>query len=354
MMAELPLHVERLNAGRPILQKLPSSPWQNRVTFNPACTLVTNRDELASIVPKLPFDRRTRDLLLSQTALCFLFYRAQGGKTDGHDYTCSSIGLAVLSSDLRLLARHREPILHPDQTYDNLGVEDPRVTKVNDLYIMLYTAYSRGNPKNKIRIAVASTTDLIHWSKHGLLKGDFNTIDNKNAMLFEKKINDKFVMLHRPMEGREAMSIHWATGNDVFSEWKTCGVLMKPVPDPSFIDTWIGGGAPPLQLSDRYHLIIYHVGHRKADDSREYDLGIAVADFSTREIIVRRIEPFLRPETPSETTGDGELGVNNVLFLCGAYFYNGYVYFPYAGADTVVLGGRLSRAELDRFLKLKL
>lgn len=345
------LQVERLKGGQPILQNIIFHPWENKVTFNPASALVTNRNEIVSIVSQLPLDNRVKDTLLSQDALCFLLYRAQGKPTDTYDYSRSSIGLAILSSELQLLARHTEPVVLPDQDYDNLGVEDPRITKVNDRYIMFYTAYSKGESKNKIRIALASTTDFVHWKKHGLLKGTFNTIDNKNAMLFENKINGKYTILHRPMEGTDGMAIHWATSDDLFGAWTTQGVLMKPIPHPQFIDTWIGGGAPPLKLPDGRYLIVYHIGNRKRDGTREYDLGIAIADFSSKEIIVKRTEPLMRPEIEAETTGDADLGVNNVIFICGAYFYNGDLYFPYAGADSVVLGGKISKHQLDEYLK---
>jgi predicted GH43/DUF377 family glycosyl hydrolase len=67
--------------------------------------------------------------------------------------------------------------------------------------------------------------------------------------------------------------------------------------------------------------------------------------------IIQRNEPLLRPQTPAETTGDPQLGVNNVVFVCGAFFYRGDVYFPYAGADSVVLGARITGAELERYVQ---
>lgn len=345
-----PPHIERLNNSLPILQKIDDHPWENKVTFNPACTLITSPDELASIIKQLPVDDPTKLLLETQHALCFLFYRAQGTKTTVHDYTCSSLGLAILSPDLKLLYRHNSPVIFPDQPYDNLGVEDARITKVGEKYIMLYTAYGKGTPENIIRIAVASSINLVHWEKHGLLNGELNSIHNKNAMLFEKQVDGKYVILHRPMQGENAMAIHWATAKSIFGEWTSQGLLMKPIPNPNFVDTWIGGGAPPLHLSGSSYLILYHIGNRKKDGSREYNLGIAIADFSSKEIIHNRYEPLLRPESPAETAGDAELGVNNVVFVCGAYFYEGDLYFPYAGADSVVLGGRISKEELRSYL----
>jgi predicted GH43/DUF377 family glycosyl hydrolase len=341
---------ERLYGGRPIIAKEASHPWENRVTFNPACMLVEDRDELRRIISKLPFDEEVKKRLQGEPALCFLLYRAQGAKTPAFDASRSSLGLAVLTPELKLLARHTEPVVLPDQEYDNLGVEDGRLSKVGDRYVLLYTAYSSSSPENLIRIASASTTDFVRWEKHGLLQGSVNEIHNKNAVLFPEKVHGKYVMLHRPMQGQNAMCIHLAEAVELAGDWKSTGVVMKPRPRSGFTDTWIGGGAPPLRLPDGRYLLLYHIGNRKADGSREYDLGIAIADFSQPEIVVKRIEPLMIPETPAETQGDAELGVNNVLFVCGAYFYKGDLYFPYAGADSVVLGGKITGARLKRYL----
>src|SRR5258707_2249909 len=221
--------VERLNRGEPILSNDPSHSWESKVTFNPACALVSSKDELARIIPQLPFDPALKQKLNDQPALCFLLYRAQGSQTPEHNYTHSSMGLAVLTSDLKLLARHVESVLSPDTPFDNLGVEDGRITKNHDHYVLLYTAYASGSPQNRIRIAVASSQDFIRWEKHGLIKGNFNGINNKNAILFPEKIDGKFVILHRPMEGDGAMAIHWAEANDLFGGWESRGILMKPI-----------------------------------------------------------------------------------------------------------------------------
>ena len=341
--------VERLNNGEPIIQRVPSHPWENKVTFNPACAFVSDQSELAYIIERLPFDDTTKKILHSQPGLCFLLYRAQGLSTPQHDYTCSSIGLAVLSPTLTLLARYSEPVILPDKDYDNLGVEDARITKIDNQYVMFYTAYSTGVPENVIRIAIATTTDFVHWEKHGLLRGDINTVQNKNALLFDRKIGGKYVMFHRPMQGEHAMTTHWGESDNILGEWKSRGLVMKSMPNPMFVDTWVGGGAPPLWIEQEKFLLIYHIGNRNTAGEREYYLGIAIVDFSSKEIIVKRNEPLLRPTIPAEKIADKDLGVGNVLFICGAYFYNSDLYFPYAGADSVVLGGRILKSELQKY-----
>jgi len=338
--------VQRLHGGTPILRRIEEHPWEDRVTFNPACAFVDERRMIEAIVPSLPFDESTRSTLLDQEGLCFLLYRAQGARRDTYDHTRSSMGLAVLSPRLDLLARHDRPVMLPDQPYEDLGVEDARITRVGDTFYAFYTAYNSGTPRNRVRIALASTRDFVRWEKHGLLNADFNGIDNKNAMLLPGKIDGKYIIFHRPMEGPDRMSIHWAESSDVHGPWKTRGLLMKPLRNPLFADTWTGGGPPPLLLPDGRYLMIYHNGNRKADDSRVYELAIAIGDPRAKGFITRRDEPLMSPETPAETLGDADLGVNNVVFACGCYYFNNDLYLPYAGADSVVCGAMIPAAEI--------
>jgi len=288
--------------------------------------------------------------LLREPALVVLLYRAQGRKTDLYDHTRSSLGLAVCSPVLNPLVRLDLPVLLPDESYENLGVEDPRITRIGDRFYVMYAGYSSGPDGNRIRLCIASSENLVHWTKHGLLKGAFNGLDNKNGMLFQPAQGKKLLMLHRPMEGENPMMVHWAEGEDVLGEWKTRGVLIPSVANPAFKDVWVGGGAPPLLLPDGRYLILYHIGNRDAQGKREYDLGLAVCDPGQLEPIVRRVEPLLRPATVAETNGDADLGVNNVVFVCGAYFWKGDLHIPYAGADSCVLAGRIRRGELEKFL----
>ena len=342
--------IERLNNGQPILRKVPDHPWENKVVFNPAVVLVDDVPTLERSVAALPVDARTKNRLRSHEALCFLYYRAQGSPTPIHDYRRSTLGLAVLTPALEVLVRLGAPLIKPEYPYENLGIEDPRITRIGDQFYLFYAAYASGMDHNRIRIALASSRDLVHWEKHGLLKGSLNSIDNKNGMLFPALIGGRYMVLHRPMEGPDALSIHVATSDDLLGEWKSSGVVMKPIPNSEFKDVWIGGGAPPLSLPGDKWLLLYHIGNRKADGQREYDLGLAIADPTSREFIVHRAEPLLRPTSGPETQGDADLGVNNVVFVCGAYFYRGNLYFPYNGSDSVVLGARIVKEELNRYL----
>jgi predicted GH43/DUF377 family glycosyl hydrolase len=133
-MNPIPPRVERLHGSRPIIEKIDRHDWENRVTFNPACVLVTDPDAMQTVVGALPLGEAVRALLLGQKALAVLLYRAQGKKTEAYDHTRSSLGLAICSPELDLLARLDRPVILPDQPYENLGVEDPRITRIGDRY----------------------------------------------------------------------------------------------------------------------------------------------------------------------------------------------------------------------------
>lgn len=343
--------VERLNLGKPILGKVEGNPWENKVVFNPACVLVRDKEEIGEIIESIKLDKETLTEIQKYDALCFLIYRAQGMRTEEYDYRRSSLGLAILSPDLKLIKRFPCPVLKPEERFEDLGIEDPRITKVGDRYYMFYTGYQSGEEKNKINICIAETKDFVHWTKHGVLKGKLNEVDNKNAVLFPEKINGKFVLLHRPMEGEGAMLIHYATSDNILGMWNDEGVLFDTILRSGFIKTWNGAGAPPLKIGEGRYVMIYHIGNLKMDGTREYDLGVAVIDEDKDRYIkfVKKFEPFMCPETEFETRGDPELGVNNVLFICGSYFYGDYLYFPYAGADSVILGGRVLKDEVLRW-----
>lgn len=82
-----------------------------------------------------------------------------------------------------------------------------------------------------------------------------------------------------------------------------------------------------------------------AADFRRSRLGLAVFDPELR-LVRRSDDPCLVPETTAERLGHAALGVNNVVFLCGAYRYGAHLYLPYAGADSVVLAARLRWSDL--------
>ncbi|MBK8047202.1 MAG: hypothetical protein IPK16_08825 [Anaerolineales bacterium] len=99
-----------------------------------------------------------------------LLYRAEDSV--GRFAGTSRIGLATSTDGLHFV-RRPTPVLYPDhdamEVYEwEGGCEDPRIVEDGlGGYVLTYTAYDGYTA----RLAVATSTDLVHWQKHGLAFG---------------------------------------------------------------------------------------------------------------------------------------------------------------------------------------
>src|SRR5687767_12373288 len=134
----------------------------------------------------------------------FLLYRAEDkiGKFAG----TSRIGLAWSTDGLRF-TKHPVPVLYPDNDDSKKyewegGCEDPRIVEdEKGTYYMTYTAYDG----DKARLLIATSTDLYHWTKHGLAFSiemertktgiylDMKNIWSKSGSIVCKYVNGKAV-----------------------------------------------------------------------------------------------------------------------------------------------------------------
>ena len=106
----------------------------------------------------------------------------------------SIIGLARSADGFHFTA-DRQPFLVPDQegpfaAYEEFGVEDPRVTRVEQDYLITYSAYS----KNGVRIALAKTRDFNRLEKVALI----TEADYRNVVIFPEKFDGLYARLDRP------------------------------------------------------------------------------------------------------------------------------------------------------------
>lgn len=342
--------VERMNGGSPILTSDPSNPWESKVVLNPAVILVDNMYVLSSLMNAWELRPDQKERLNRAGGASVMLYRAQGKVVPEKGLAPSSVGLAVFTPDLELVWRKESPVISPIESFHNLGVEDGRCTSINGLFYFLYTGhyYDKSSDRNKVHICLASTKDFVKWDLKGPLPGNLNKVDNKNAVLFPKKIHGEWVMLHRPMQGPNPKSIHWATADQVEGHWESRGKLMASYRYQEFRQSWIGAGGPPLPLGGNRFLTIYHQGHFFPNNEREYDLAATILEFSKPGEckVLKRIEPLMRPTGADEQMGDENIGVDNVLFTCANYILGNDVVIPYAGADSRIFGAKVNLREL--------
>ncbi len=340
-----PVEPQRLHDGQPILAPIQKHDWESKVVLNPAGQLV-EADRLEALIPSWGLSDAEAQQLRDAGGACVLFYRAQGRVHPDIRMAPSYLGWAVLTPDLELVYRNDEPVLSPDETFHNLGLEDPRCTRIGDTYYLYYTGYTDPTPSDdvdrRVHICLATSTDLVDWTLHGALEGEINAVNNKNSALLPAPVDDQYILLHRPMEGDDAMAIHWATAPAPSGPWTSQGLLMQSYQYEEFAQSWIGAAGPPEVLEDGRFLTIYHQGHFTPEGAREYDLAAALLDFRLEDPVVSRIEPLMRPTGGMETEGDDDLGVDNVLFSCANYRWEDDLIIPYAGADSRIFGARIS------------
>jgi beta-1,2-mannobiose phosphorylase / 1,2-beta-oligomannan phosphorylase len=239
----------------------------------------------------------------------------------------SSIGYAV-SDDGVHFERLDRPVLSPGIVPEEAqGVEDPRVTKLGNAFALVYTAYDG----RRTQIALATSHDLIHWERHGIVLSDALFGNNKDAAIFPEKIQGRYCMMHRPDP-----DIYLAFSEDLH-HWTDHVRIMQPAFD--WEATKIGAGGVPIK-TEKGWLIVYH----SVDRDLWYRLGVALLDLDDpTKVIARQPECILEPEADWELVGD----VNNVVFTCGSVLLGRELWVYYGSADTVI---GLAKGNIDDFL----
>jgi len=219
--------------------------------------------------------------------------------------------------------------------YERKGIEDPRITKIDDTYYIMYTAVSPYGPL----LALAKTTDFKNFERIALISEP----ENKDGALFPEKINGKYARFDRPVAG--GVGNIWLSYSDDLITWGHSRCIMT-VRDDHW-DSWrIGASSQPIKIEDGW-LLIYH-GVKAASSGPIYRLGAAVLAYDDpSKVLCRSAIPILSPREYYERVGD----VNNVVFSCGAILEeDGQELKIYYGAsDTSICLGTAKVNDLMQF-----
>ena len=155
----------------------------------------------------------------------------------------SSLAMALSKDGMLIDEIWPTPAITRDATYEEWGVEDARITYLEDegRYAITYTGYSPTGP----RVCLITTDDLLdpgQYRRHGpRINGE-----NKNCVIFPRKVAGQYVILHRPMPRIMCMRV-----DALEDAWPATGVeVLAPV-----TGTWrssrVGAGAPPIRFPSR-------------------------------------------------------------------------------------------------------
>jgi len=233
-----------------------------------------------------------------------------------------------------------EPFLSPSSDgvfgeYEEYGVEDVRISQVEDEFLLTYSAYSR----HGVRIGLAKTKDFKTVERISLITQS----DLRNVVIFPEKINGLYVRLDRPHSEISKWSV-WISYSPDLVYWGNSKVIIKPE-TYHWDEMKIGPGATPIK-TDKGWLNIYH-GVFETMSGVVYRLGVALHCLSDPSIILGVSDDWiLQPEDPWEISGY----VPNVVFTCGAVpESDGSVKIYWGGADSVMCVGT---AKIDELVEL--
>ena len=251
----------------------------------------------------------------------------------------SILGLAESEDGFNFTSQDKPFITPADsgifKEHEEFGVEDPRITYMDEEYLITYSAYSR----HGVRIGLAKTKDFKTVDRIALI----TEADYRNVVIFPEKFDGLYARLDRPHSKISPWAI-WISYSPDLIFWGNSKLIMRPVPY-HWDEMKIGPGAPPIKTK-RGWLNIYH-GVFPTMDGSVYRLGVALHDLKDPSRIIAVGDRWiLQPEEIYEITGY----VHNVVFTCGAIpEADGSIKIYWGGADKVMCVGTANSEELVDF-----
>ncbi|MBQ4279676.1 MAG: hypothetical protein IJC16_06965 [Rikenellaceae bacterium] len=307
--------------------------WEESETFNPAA--VVKDDEIV------------------------VLYRAEDNTHQGIGSRTSRVGYAT-TTDGTTMTRRPTPVFYPDNDNNKrfewmAGCEDPRVVVTDDgLYVMTYTGGERNDyphPYAIARLCVATSRDLVNWTKHGpafaeAYGGKFRDAWTKSGSIVTR-IDDAGRQVVAKIDGKYLMywgesMVNLATSDDLVN-WtpmvdEAGDLLAVMSPRKGYFDATLTECGPPAILTERGILLVYNGKNAEDGDLRfpaQYYCGgqaLFDKDDPTR-LIARLDDPFYLPTAEFEKTGQYTYGG---LFLEGLVYYQGKWYLYYGCSDSHV------------------
>lgn len=300
--------------------------WESNDTFNPAATI---------------YDEKI-----------VVLYRAEDKSGIGIGRRTSRLGYAT-SVDGVTFQRRSTPVFYPDNDLQKSlewpgGCEDPRIAvTVDGLYVMMYTQWNRDIP----RLAVATSKDLVHWTKYGpafakAYDGKFYNMACKSGSILTELIDGRQVI--KKVGGKYFM--YWgeehvfaATSEDLVN-WTSIvnidGSLKRLFsPRDGYFDSQLTECGPPAIYTPKGIVLLYNgKNHSGKGDKRYtpnvYAAGQALFDANDPTHLISRLdEPFFRPMDSFEKSGQY---VDGTVFIEGMVYFKGKWYLYYGCADSKV------------------
>jgi len=296
------VHFTRINGG-PIIKPGPGLDWEAGGVFAPA--------------------------VIHENGKWKMLYRAYGKDK------ISRLGYAESDDGINWI-KDKQPRVLPDKSLlESSGIEDPRIVRMGDKYLVSYTAFAENKQYVKTKIRILETDDFINF-KH-ITPSFMNhwRVNDKDGVIFPAKINGHYFMMHRIEP-----SIQFSFSHDL-KRWSDAAVMLAPSAQ-KWESAKIGAGAPPIKTSIGW-LAFYH----GVSKNKKYSMGAAIFDNNCPSRVLYRLPfPVLKPELLYEKEGV----VPNVVFGTSAIEVDGRYILYYGAGDDVIAAATINKQALLRAL----
>lgn len=253
-----------------------------------------------------------------------------------------------LSPDgLSVVAAHYDRVIEPNADFQCYGVEDPRISRVGDQWLMTTCSVS---PQRQCTTLHVSDNGL-DWRFEGIILDH----QNKDMLIFEGMIGERYWAQTRPLgdvyfayppgsEWRAGPSINLATSPD--------GRFWKPHRHPGIrphaatdATVRIGGGAPPI-LTDDGWLTLWH-GVEPGGVAGIYRTYWSLLDRDDPAIVLRTDDrPVLEANSALTERLTNQLYLRDIVFTTGIVDAGDHYIVASGEAD---LACRITHVPKDRF-----
>ena len=245
---------------------------------------------------------------------------------------------------------NRKIFFCPEREWEKFGCEDPRITNIDNQFLIFYTALSNYPPTfSEIRVGVAISKDLETVNQRHLVT-PFNA---KAMVMFPEKINNFYTVMVTVNTDNPPTFVAYAQFSKIETLW-----------DMNFWNDWykdlnhyiiplrrvnsdgVEVGATPIKTSAGWVFIYSYIKHYFSSAiKKEFRIEAVLFDLNNpQKIIGRTDKPLLIPQEAYERSGN----VSDIVFPEGALSENNKVRIYYGAADT---NCALAEANLSDFMQ---
>ena len=299
---------------------------------------VAERPQQNEIVVSFPVLTETGETEIMEIALNdadLIATDARVVRYKGVDYltTLSHLRLFCSEDGVNFIEPEGYPKLFGSGKLQTFGIEDCRVTWLEDKYYLTFTAVSASG----VGVGMRTTTDWKTYESYGMILPPHN----KDVAIFEEKINGMYYMLHRPSSVDIGGNYIWLAQSPDGMHWGDHKCIAK-----TRVDNWdsarVGAGAAPIK-TEKGWLEIYH----GANAQHQYCLGALLLDLNDpSKVLARTHDPIMMPTEPYEVSGF----FGHVVFTNGHVVNGDTITMYYGAADEFVCGAHFSLKDIFRAL----